>query len=281
VTPAAPVNTTSILMTVTGVSSTTLNVGLSELQAWGIATLSTSGDTPVASAGAAQSVASAAKVTLNGSGSSDPDNKTLTYAWTQTAGSTVTLSSASAEQPTFTAPTGPATLTFSLTVSNGTTTSAPSTVTITVAAPSGTVTNVALLATATASSQNTSTAQLAASAIDGVISGYPNDTTAEWATVDGGVGSWLLLTWPTSYTIDYVVLFDRPNLNDQITSGTLTFSNGTSVTFGALPNNGATGLTVTPAAPVNTTSILMTVTGVSSTTLNVGLSELQAWGIVG
>jgi hypothetical protein len=235
-------------------------------------------DTPIANAGPGQSVASAAAVTLNGSGSSDPKGAPLTYAWTQTAGPTVTLSSASAVKPTFTAPTGPATLTFSLTVSNSTTSGAPSTVTITVAAPAGTPTDVALLAVATASSQNTSTGQLASSAIDGVISGYPTDNTAEWATIGGGVGSWLLLTWPKSYTIDYVVLFDRPNLNDQITSGTLTFSDGTSVTFGALPNAGTTGLTVTPSKPVTTTTLKMTVTGVNSTTLNIGLSEIQAWG---
>jgi hypothetical protein len=56
---------------------------------------------------------------------------------------------------------------------------------------------VALVATATASSQNTSTGQLASAAIDGVISGYPTDPTAEWTTVNGGVGSWLRLNWPT------------------------------------------------------------------------------------
>jgi hypothetical protein len=163
-------------------------------------------------------------------------------------------------------------------VSNGTATSTPSTVTITVAAPAGTLTNVAPLASATASSQSTSTGQLASAAIDGVISGYPSDNTAEWASVGGGAGSWLKLTWPVSYTISSVVLFDRPNLNDQITSGTLTFSDGTVVSFASLPNNGATGLTVTLATPIVTTSVLLSVTGVSATTLNVGLSEIQAFG---
>lgn len=43
-------------------------------------------------------------VTLNGSGSKDPDG-TLTYAWTQTAGTTATLSSATAISPTLTTPT--------------------------------------------------------------------------------------------------------------------------------------------------------------------------------
>jgi hypothetical protein len=136
------------------------------------------------------------------------------------------------------------------------------------------------VATATASSQNTSTSQLASSAIDGVISGYPNDVTAEWATEGGGVGSWLLLTWATSYTLDHVVLYDRPNLNDQITSGTLTFSDATSVSFGSLPNDASSGLTVSFPAKI-TTSLKMTVTGVSSTTVNVGLAEIQAWGVPG
>jgi hypothetical protein len=279
VTPTTPITTTTLLMTVTGVSATTANIGLSEIQAFGSA--ATGGvDIPTANAGAAQSVAPGAPVTLNGAASSDPKGLPLTYAWTQTAGTSVTLSSTTASEPTFTAPAGAGALTFSLTVANGTQVSAPSTVTITVAAASG-ATNVAPLATATASSQNTSTGQLASSAIDGVISGYPADNTAEWATQGGGVGSWLELTWSEPYTLSSVVLFDRPNLDDQITSGTLTFSDGTVISFGELSNAGTTGLTVTPTTPITTTTLLMTVTGVSATTANIGLSEIQAFGSAG
>ncbi len=36
--------------------------------------------------------------------SSDPDSDTLTYAWTQTAGTSATLSDASSATPSFTAP---------------------------------------------------------------------------------------------------------------------------------------------------------------------------------
>ena len=92
---------------------------------------------PVANAGPAQSVASAAPVTLTGSGSSDPDGgpTSLTYKWTQTAGPAVTLSSSTAVSPTLTAPAGPSSLTFSLVVNDGAANSAPSTVIITVSAP--------------------------------------------------------------------------------------------------------------------------------------------------
>ena len=107
----------------------------------GSGTLPTTNTAPTANAGPDQtSVASAATVTLDGTGSSDPDtDDTLSYTWTQTdsTGLTVTLSSASADKPTFTAPTlnigdAAATLVFSLIVNDGTVDSTASTVSITV-----------------------------------------------------------------------------------------------------------------------------------------------------
>ena len=87
---------------------------------------------PVADAGPDQIVQQGATVTLNGTGSSDPDGDTLSYGWVQTGGTTVTLTGATTSQPTFTAPAGPATLTFELTVNDGNGESDTDTVTITV-----------------------------------------------------------------------------------------------------------------------------------------------------
>ncbi len=93
---------------------------------------------PIANAGADQTVASGARVTLDGSKSSDPDTgDTLTYAWEQVPDvlHTVALSSATASKPTFTAPTGPASLSFRLTVKDSKGASVKDTVSVTVLRP--------------------------------------------------------------------------------------------------------------------------------------------------
>jgi predicted GH43/DUF377 family glycosyl hydrolase len=76
---------------------------------------------PTANAGPDQTVnEGTTPVTLDGSGSSDSDGTIASYAWTQSAGPSVTLSSSSAQKPTFTAPqvTQDTTLTFSLVVTD-------------------------------------------------------------------------------------------------------------------------------------------------------------------
>jgi hypothetical protein len=59
---------------------------------------------PVADAGTDQTVSAGDTVTLDASGSNDPDGSIASYSWTQTTGSSISLSDASAAQPTFTAP---------------------------------------------------------------------------------------------------------------------------------------------------------------------------------
>ncbi|KUM33473.1 PIG-L family deacetylase [Arthrobacter sp. EPSL27] len=135
--------------------------------------------------------------------------------------------------------------------------------------------NVAATAAVSASSENTATGQAAAKAVDGVIAGHPVDATKEWATVGGKAGSYLNLAFPAPVTLNKVVLYDRPNTNDQITGATLTFSDGTTVPVPALENTGK-GTTITFSDRA-TTSLRVTVTTVSGTTRNVGLAELQAY----
>lgn len=83
---------------------------------------------PVADAGAEQRVAPGAAVTLDGSGSADPDGDALTFAWRQVAGAPVRLSDPVAARPSFDAPAERGTLVFELVVSDGTAASAPASV---------------------------------------------------------------------------------------------------------------------------------------------------------
>ncbi|KAM0756053.1 hypothetical protein T439DRAFT_283260, partial [Meredithblackwellia eburnea MCA 4105] len=135
--------------------------------------------------------------------------------------------------------------------------------------------NVALVASVEASSEDPT--QPATAAIDNVVSGYPGNSSAEWSTVGGLIGTTLTLTWPIPQNISAVALFDRPNPNDWIQGGTLTFSDNSTVSFGFLNNEGSATL-VTLDTPVVTTSILMTVTAVATSSSNVGLAEIKAYG---
>ncbi|MBI4872128.1 MAG: PKD domain-containing protein [Candidatus Riflebacteria bacterium] len=89
---------------------------------------------PVAAATGPSSVVQNTAVTLDASTSTDQDGDTLSYNWTQTAGTSVTLSSLTAHNPSFT-PVTPDTYTFQVTVSDGRGGTDQATVTVTVTAP--------------------------------------------------------------------------------------------------------------------------------------------------
>ena len=133
--------------------------------------------------------------------------------------------------------------------------------------------------TVTQSSDTPETGQLGSKAIDGILNSIPGDYDNEWATVAGKYGSWIELTFPESVTIDKVVLYDRPNTDDQVLSGTLSFSDGTSISVSELDNTGKPKEISFSARTV--TSVKFTVGSVSATTLNIGLLEFEVWGIVG
>jgi len=130
----------------------------------------------------------------------------------------------------------------------------------------------------TASSETPATGQLAIKAVDGVIDGYPGDYTREWATNRQGAGAWIDLSWPATYIVNRIVLFDRPNTSDQILGGTILFSNATTMAIGPLNNNGTA--TEYQFAEKSIISLRLTVNSVSSGTRNIGLSEFEVYGFI-
>ncbi|MEN6475196.1 MAG: PKD domain-containing protein [Syntrophaceae bacterium] len=94
-------------------------------------TVNAANQAPTADAGSDTTAQLGTTVTLDGQGSTDPDNNTLTYAWTKLSGPTVTLNNAQTANPNFTA-NATGTYIFQLIVNDGTVDSTPDTVTITV-----------------------------------------------------------------------------------------------------------------------------------------------------
>ncbi|HSN42878.1 MAG TPA: PIG-L family deacetylase, partial [Propionibacteriaceae bacterium] len=231
--------------------------------------IASSGPSVVANAGPDLSATAGQLVTLDATGSWASGS--LSYSWAQTGGPAVTLSAANTSKPTF-RPSTVGSYTFRVTASSGGTSG---TDTVVVSVTSADYVNVARLAGVTVTASSQESAQPASNVVDGLTSGWPDDATAEWSTIGGGAGSWVQLAWSAPVKVDRVVLYDRPNANDQVTKGTLTFTDGTTVAVGTLLNAGATTITF-PAR--STSSIRFSVEGVSSTTENIGLSEFEAYG---
>lgn len=134
--------------------------------------------------------------------------------------------------------------------------------------------NVARRSTATASSSYPRYSP--AGAVDGAVGGYPGDIRHEWASHNESKGAWLKLAWKTPQRIDRVVLFDRPNRYDFIAAGELTFSDGSRIAVGELPDDASAGREVTfPARTV--TWIRFEVTGVKTGYPHIGLSEMAVF----
>ena len=73
---------------------------------------------PIANAGSNQTVIYGSSVTMSGAASTDPDGTIESFNWVQTAGTTVDLSSTSAVDVSFTAPSSDDSLSFTLTVTD-------------------------------------------------------------------------------------------------------------------------------------------------------------------
>ena len=181
---------------------------------------------PVANAGIPQSLMTGTVVLLDGSGSTDANNDSLTYNWsltTKPTGSTANLSSSTAVMPTFTAD-RPGAYTATLTVNDGQTTSNAVMVTITAAQS-----NAAPVANA-GNNQNVVTGNTVT--LDGSTSSDANgDTlTYAWSLTSKPAGSAATLSSSTSarptFTADIAGTYVASlTVNDgQISSNTATVS---------------------------------------------------------
>ncbi len=112
-------------------------------------------------------------------------------------------------------------------------------------------------------------------AIDKIPGGYPDNRANEWSSGQKE-GATMRLTWKTPQRIDRIALFDRPNENDNATKSLLTFSDGTQIEVGPLPNDGKTPADVRfPAKTVEW--VEWKALAVSDNTLNIGLGEFAVF----
>ena len=90
------------------------------------------------------------------------------------------------------------------------------------------------------------------------------------------VGATIRLTWPTPQTINRIALYDRPNENENALKSQLTFSDGTTIEVGPLPNDGKTPAEVR-FAPKTVSWVEWKSLQISDATENIGLGEFAVF----
>ncbi|OPY70070.1 MAG: glucosamine-6-phosphate deaminase-like protein [Syntrophorhabdus sp. PtaU1.Bin002] len=233
---------------------------------------------PVANAGSDKIVEEGVVVQLDGSRSFDHNYDSLTYMWRQINGAAVTLNDPTSPSAVFTAPTGLShdeILTFELVVSDGMLVTLPDHTNVLVRSSASQPTysniNSQIVSVNASSTFRTSSAT---NAVDGCVDGYPGDATCEWIS-NGKRGEWVELHWASPVTVGRVVIHDRPNIRDQVLSGTLVFSDGSSIPVGPLENS-ARGVDYRFSRR-EITWLRFIIDEVSSTTSYTGLTELEVF----
>ena len=113
-------------------------------------------------------------------------------------------------------------------------------------------------------------------AIDGKISGYPRERSAEWEAKGQKKSAMILLRWQSPVKINQVKLYDRINPNDQILSGIIRIDNGLEFEVGPLDNSAKKG-TVIDLKGARTRQLTFEVSSVSAKTNSIGLAEIEVF----
>lgn len=111
---------------------------------------------------------------------------------------------------------------------------------------------------------------------DGVVAGHPGPMEYEWISNGQQEGAWAKLIWDATQTIDRVLLYDRPNSEDQIYGGTLFFSDGSYSPFGKLENTAQVPYEVR-FEPREITSLTAVINQVKPKSPNIGLAEIAVY----
>jgi LmbE family N-acetylglucosaminyl deacetylase len=135
--------------------------------------------------------------------------------------------------------------------------------------------NLAVSAEVTVSSENSAGNQGRMKAVDGVADGAQRDPSREWVTSGELSAAWIQFAWPSPVVVAQVNLQDRPRGSDNVIAGTLSFSDGTSISVGALPWDGKV-LPVT-FAPKTVSWVRFTIDQAEGSAT--GLSEIQVLGV--
>ncbi len=113
-------------------------------------------------------------------------------------------------------------------------------------------------------------------AVDGIVDLNDKINAHEWVSLGERQTAMIRLSWDSPQTVRRVWLFDRPGPADQVTSGVLLFSDGSSVRVGPLPND-AKACKELSFPPKTVTWVVFAVDAVSEGTANAGLSEIAVF----
>jgi hypothetical protein len=114
-------------------------------------------------------------------------------------------------------------------------------------------------------------------AVDGVVDPAGGKTLNEWVSDGETTTGFIRLTWREPQKMAKIWLFDRPDLKNQVTSGMLVFSDGSTIKVDSLPNDARAAREVM-FPEKNVSWLAFVIDGVSVPTINTGLAEIAVFG---